>query len=331
MKLATSLLLLLALAPVHGDDADLLRQALRAELAVARQGVLKVEVFPSSDSPVASTVAVACDGAGRSRREHRDGPSAGLLVIAERGLEYRRPRGATAWQKVITTGQSPEHELAEVDRILANYHLRRGGGRTVCGRASPQLDLAPSQAGNPSRRLWIDNGTRLVLVAEIWNRDRQIIGRTTHQELRYTPPAAATVRLPAGAQVDDSTPPGALIQVASLAELERRLGRAPLQPTRVPTGYRLSGCYLRACAGGGWTPVTTWSNGLNSLTLMETAGRGRGGGQGRGRRWRWGRQQCQITPSRLQIVVRVTVEGDEAVLVGDLAKDQMEAMARGLE
>lgn len=321
-----SLLALLLAAGVAGaDDLALLRRAVEADAARPRIGRQSIEVYPT-EAAVRSEVEVAFDGAGHARREHRSGPSAGLVVISEGRYEWLRGPGATAWVRTISSRAGDvDLRAGQLDRLASNYTISISRGGEVAGRATQRLDLTPRREGNPSRRLWVDAATGLTLRCEIRNRAGELVQRWSYASLRYASPDPATVRLPADAERYTGAAPGSLEQVASQAELERRLGHPVLRPRSLPAGYVASGWFVRACREGGFTPVTTFSDGLNAVTLMETRGRGRG----RGRRWRGGR--CQIQPSRLQVVVRVGVDGHEAVIVGDHAPAGLEAMARSLE
>lgn len=313
--------LLVARAPA---ETDWLTRALSADRAVARSGVQEVAVYPSSQ-PVTSTVAFANDGDGHARREHRSGPSRGLVVISEGGYEWHRAAGDDTWRRVVPLSDGDLGLGRSAARIRANYKVTAAAGEDVAGRATVKLELAPKRAGRPSRRLWVDRETGLMLRSEVFNRDKQLIGRTVTQAIKFARPPAAEVRIPKDAKRDTSPHPGALVRVESMAELERRLGREVWQPTELPAGFRLDATFLRACRAGGWTPVTTFSDGVSVVTLMETAGRG----QGRRRRYRGGRE-CRIQPSRLQVVVRIDLGAGEAVLVGDLDDDELETMARSV-
>jgi hypothetical protein len=170
---------------------------------------------------------------------------------------------------------------------------------------------------------------------EAYNRDGELRSRITYQSVRYQAPAASQVRLPAGAEQDTSVATGDLSRCRSADDLDRRLGRHAPRPTSLPAGYTLRDCFLRACQSGVWRPVLTYSDGLNTLTVMETgggAGRG-GGGRGRGRGWRWrgGRRQCRIQPSRLQVVARVELGGNEYLVIGDHDEDGLATMATSLQ
>ncbi|MCC7492192.1 MAG: hypothetical protein IT204_07610 [Fimbriimonadaceae bacterium] len=322
---AAGLLLLLTLRGAVADDLALLRLALTAETKVARRGTQTVQVQPAN-TLVSSSVDFACDGQGHSRREHRTGPSAGLVVLSAAPWEYRRQGSSGSWfRQPLTAGALNDLTLAS--RIATNYTLSSAAGPTLAGRPTTRLNLTPKRSGNPRRRLWLDRASGLVLQSETDNRDGQFIARTRYEAITFGPVDAAQVRLPADAAVDRSTPPTALVRYDSVAAAEARLGHRIDLPSTPPAGYKLAEVYLRACRQGGWTPVTTWSDGVNRLTLMATSGRG----QSRGRGWRWGqRRQCEVQPSRLQLVVRLAHGPGEAVLVGDLARAQLETMLRSL-
>lgn len=322
-----ALAVLLWAAAVRADDLALLRGALEADARRPRSATLRLEVY-ASDQPVTSTIRLAADGQGRARREHLDGPSAGLVVVTEPDCEWRKEPGSDIWQRSLSIGGG-ETGIAGGDaaRIAANYRLSSADGGSFAGRRVIRLELTPKHPGNPRRTLWIDASTRLPLGSATYNRDGQIVARMTVTSVGYAPPEPAAVRLPADARKATGVPIGGLVRVADGAELARRLGRSWLRATRLPEGYRLCGYYLRACREGGWTPVTTYCDGLNTITVSETSGRGRHGhGYGRGR----GRAQCVVQSSRLQVVVRRTIGDTDVLVVGDHRREGLEALAMSL-
>jgi negative regulator of sigma E activity len=323
VRRAFLVLVLASAGAIQAAESDWLRRAAQADAGVARQATWQIEVFPTATATT-SRVHLATDGQGRTRREHLSGPSEGLVVIADGASEWRREAGSEVWRKADGSGHG-EMGLAgdDLTRIGANYTCAASRAGALLGRAAVLLVLKARHGGNPSRRLWLDAENGLLLRAEVYNREGQLVTRSVCQDLALGAPDAARLRVPEGARRDESRPFGSLVRCASLAELARKVGGEVEQPSRLPAGYALHEVFGRVCQRG-YQPVLTWSDGLNTLTAFR---RGPGAGRGRGR-GQCGR--CVVESSRLQVVVTVSTESGQWVVVGDLERAQLEKMAQSL-
>ena len=119
--------LTLALAPAGAAPRAerLLAKAFLNPRSVAHAGVLEVTV--TAQPQAVNTVRLSCDGQGRERREHLDGPARGLVVLTDGRTTWQRPAGAELWAAT----PSPPAGEGTWERIRRNYQFKEIG-RASC-------------------------------------------------------------------------------------------------------------------------------------------------------------------------------------------------------
>ncbi|MDH7571116.1 MAG: sigma-E factor regulatory protein RseB domain-containing protein [Armatimonadota bacterium] len=299
--------------------------------SVAHAGTMKVTL---AAAPAPATVRVYCDGKGNERREYVDGPASGTVVLTVGDRAWTRGASDRQW-KVLPPSAL---DAGAWQRLQRNYRFEPRETRRVAGRKAVGLAVLPKQAGNPSQVIWVDEASGLVLRAEQYGSSGALTMTSVYESVSLGVPRGVDFSAPAEAEVAPVAPPDQWEKVASLDELERRVGHRVPRPTAMPPGYVLSSVYLRGCVQGDKHPVLRYDDGLNPLTLFVSHGPAGGGGRGRGGRgWGWGRLfggkrgTCWIEDADGQAVARTVVGNHVYVLVGDLPAPVLQSALRSIE
>ncbi|MBI3944833.1 MAG: hypothetical protein HY321_02865 [Armatimonadetes bacterium] len=302
------------------DAARLVERAFRRPRSVAHTGTVEVTVQGVAGTAL---VKVACDGQGRERREHVDGPARGTVVLTDGRSTWQRGAGGGLWKLLPPMAAA----TGAWDRLRANYDLRATGSARVAGRASRIVEVVPRHPGNPKQVLWLDTDTALVLRSEARRSSGEAATASVYTSVALGAPRGAALAAPKPEDVAPLTPPEQWEECSSLAEVERRVGeRVPL-PAELPPGYALSGTYVHGCWRGISLPVLRYEDGVNALTLFVA----RPGGRGWGRSLRWGGPGwCRVEQREGQQVARSACRGYHYVLIGDHRPEALEAMLRSI-
>lgn len=355
LALATALLAASAPAWAAPDAARLVERAFLHPRGVAHTGTVEVSLVgvPGGDA----TVHVWCDGRGRERREHVEGPARGLAVLADGKNSWQRAAGEKLW----TPLPPAPPEAGAWERLRRNYQVEAKGQETVAGRRALRVALTPRQPGNARQEMWLDTATALPLRTDSYSYEGKLTMRSAYVALALGAPKKEIVAPPAAGEVAPAVGPALWRECASVAEMAKRTGVQLPLPTQLPAGYTLVACYARGCRRGGLLPVVRYQDGLNALTLFIThggqgmgpgrgmgrgAGRGMGRGMGAGRGMGpgrgmgagrgpgWGRGQgagngvCRLEQTAGQQVATMDYGGYRYVLIGD---HRPEDLARALE
>jgi hypothetical protein len=332
----------LAALPVQA--APTARQLLPAAYAgpsVAYSGVQRADVSLEKGKASAS-VRVSCNGKGALRREYGGGAAAGVVSLqVGRSVWQRSPDGA--WVKLpAEAGWASGAEAAEA--ALRNYDVRQSPPVKLLGRTVVPLTLAPRAAYNPSRKLWVEPGTGILLRDELYAPDGRLRSSSVYTSLKVGPQAAGQFAPPTGASSPDLTGPSSFAARASAAQVRADTGSPAPQPGYVPPGYRPVLYGVVKTGSGRLMPAVRYSDGLAAFTLFQRgfgAGHGAGGrgfGRGRGRGQGgppWARQANQgpecVAESDLQrATVTVGTSRANYLLVGDLAESELLRVGRSL-
>jgi outer membrane lipoprotein-sorting protein len=262
------------------------------------------------------------------RAEYLSGASAGRVVIDDGQRLYQID---TRLKTVLRSDAF--HEPTRENLLLKNYTARFAGTAEVAGRKCDIVVVSSSRPGTPSRKVWIDKATALILRNEQYDHTGTLSSVTVYESLDLTPKLDPSLfRPPSGWKVTEVTT-GAHKHY-SRQEMAKLVGFEVAVPSYVPAGFVLDGYHLGECRGGVPYEHTRYVDGLNSFSIIQrldvcpkcgagASGRGRGRGAGRGR-------QCDLpmTPSDTRSVVLV---GDVRMMVmGDLPKAELDRIAASL-
>lgn len=309
------------------DAPALLKQAYAAEKTVAYTAVMEVR---AAGRPAAALK--VWNSRGRKRMEYLSGPARGRVLIDDgRAVYWLDEGGRTAVSTPGTDG--PER----IDLILRNYSVASKGTATVAGRKAVVIRISPKRQPGPSRTLWIDQETKLILRSESYASDGTLKAASRITSINLKPRLSeALFQVPEGWRIQP--PPPEERTRWTLTELSRRLGITVTEPEYLPAGFELEGMYLvRMGRMQREAAHIRYVDGLNSLSVFQHPvgpGRGQGPGGGRGRRWRGGRgpdADLDVQPlGAVGRMVRLLRFGRMCVVVADLPEKELEKVANSL-
>lgn len=334
-RTATSLgLLLLGLLPGCSRPGppeawDLLRRAEEAEQGVSYVGLLHT-VTHFRQQRVACAVKVYRQAPDRERMEYQSEPLTGLVTGGDGGhrwyydpavgltLEPARPLGANGAQ------------WARLRR--RNYRAEVTGTDRVAGRDTYLLSLTPRHPGNPSRRLWVDRQTGLILKQERYDAEGLLTTQTAFQAIDFrarldpdlfAPPPSPEVHRASG------EPP-----TWTRAQVEREVGFPVRLPQYVPPGYEVAGYDVHRCGCGCGmiSAQVQYVDGLNMFSLFETDAAHASCLSPTGcPAHETGETPCFLADYGLAKSVSVLTTDPLFVVVGDLAEEELARIAGSLK
>ena len=155
-----------------------------------------------------------------------------------------------------------------LNRLLGNYLVELAGKETISARQAQVLAIRPRPGHlGPSKRLWLDETTGLILQSELTSTDGKTRSLSTLSELRlaktvpsreFTPPANARKQTVISQHV----------AVLPLPALARHWKRPLLTPTRIPPGYSLESARLLRRGRHSFVHLR-YVDGVNALSLFE--------------------------------------------------------------
>jgi negative regulator of sigma E activity len=144
--------------------------------------------------------------------------------------------------------------------MLRNYKLRQMRVEQIARRKCVMVSIEPRKPGNPRKLVWLDIGTALPLKTQIWSADGSLSEESAFIFIQYRPKLSASMfRLPGDAVRDrwpTANPDFTVVRVAG---------------SGLPPGYQLVETDTRRVPGRGIVSIQRFSDGLNTLTLLESA------------------------------------------------------------
>lgn len=320
------------------NAAGLIAQVLRGPTA-RYEGHQRTEVFLASGSATAM-VRLAADGKWRSRREFVTGVAAGTVSLQLGQAQWMR--GADGrWARLPDMMKEPS--LSDTAAaVLRNYEVTVGRPEPLAGRTAVHLRITHRRKSDPSRDVWVDTQTGIVLKDILLAPDGRTRSVSEFTQIAIRAPAAALFQRPVASTPPSLFGPSSFAPRASAVVVEEESGRPILLPRYVPVGYRVILYGIMRTGSGRLMPAVRYSNGLAAFTVFQRgwgAGPGLGqgnGGPGRGRGWRGGRGagggagSC-VGQSDIQTsVVAVSGVRSNYLLVGDLSEDELIRVAKSL-
>lgn len=300
------------------DPAQRVRAAYQAESKSQLSGVMHTTTVLQTGE-ISSEVVVYRKG-GMTRYEYR-APELGGLVLIDRGDTLIRLNPATRTATVETVHRSP----ATVDLVLKNYEASLTGQERLLGRLVDVVTLKPRRGSGPSRKMWIDRLTGVVLRTEQYNSTGKLVSRSAYLSVDWNAnPDDSLFAVPAGwKQV-----PSALQSERhwDKAELSRKMGFTVQEPKYIPSGFVLDGFHLFYRSNMLPSAHIRYVDGLNSFSVFEHRCPP-GGGRGRGFRWgrRMGRRgSCELFTSNEGNALVKEAGGIRFIVVGDLPEAELQ-------
>ncbi len=247
----------------------------------AFEGAQQTRVWTDTGS-LTTDVRVWGNGKGAVRSEYRSGAAKGAVVLRVGDRSWSRT-SAGVWTAL------PAHsETARAKLILANYRVSLGAAGTLAGRSAVPLNITAKYAFNPSRKMWVDAFTGLILRDDLFAPDGKPRSSTKFTSVTYKAQSASLFQQPSRVTPAPSTGPNSLRSAASASEAQKLSGRPTPKPAYVPTGYRAVSYGLVRSRRNTWMTSVRYEDGLGAFTIFERNQGGPGGGYGPGQGGRGG-------------------------------------------
>lgn len=304
------------------DPAQRVRAAYQAESRLQLSGVMRTTRYLQTGE-VSSEVQVYRKG-GMVRYEYRSADLRGSVLI-DKGETLIRLDPTTRTATVETVHRSP----ATVDMLLKNYEAALTGQALLIRRQTDEITLKPRHGSGPSRKLWIDRRTGLVLRAEQYNSSGQLVSRSVYLSVDWNAvPDNSLFAVPADWKQLPST-----LQTEQhweKAALSRRLGFIVQEPSYLPPGFALDGFHLVYRPNMVPSAHIRYVDGLNSISVFAhrcSPGRGRG--------FQWGRRMgrrgaCEFFTSDEGNTLVKEMRGIRYIVVGDLPESELQKVIDSL-
>ena len=303
-------------APTPVNPVERLRAAEGAEERLTLRAMLNTATF-SRQGSVSSQV-VVCRKQGNCRWEYQSPAWKGMVMIEKGDAVIRLgPAGRTA-----SVGCS-QREPGTFNLLLKSYTVTAEMTEPIIGRSADVLVVKHREPGRPSKKVWVDCATGLILRSEYYDCDGKLATLSFYTDIEWNP------------QLDDSLfeiPDGwKKVVVEDGADrhweregLSKEIAFKVSEPAYLPSGFALDGFHLYRCRCGVASAHVRYVDGLNSVSVFErfTKCPGRGGGRGFGR----GRG-CELLANQPgRMLVRQL--GDRTfILVGDLPEAELSKIA----
>jgi outer membrane lipoprotein-sorting protein len=298
------------------DPAQRVRAAYQAESRVSLSGVMRTT--STVQATEISSEVVVYRKAGMTRYEYRSPELRGLVLI-DKGDTLIRLDPATRTATVETVHRSP----ATVDLVLKNYRAELSGQERLLGRQTDVITLKPQQRSGPTRKLWIDRATGVVLRTEQYNSSGKLVSRSFYSSVDWkASPPDSLFTVPEGWR--QVVAPVQTERHWEKEDLSRRLGFTIREPGYVPPGFVLDGFHLVVRPNAQPSAHIRYVDGLNSISIFEHRCPP-GGGRG----FQWGRRMgrrgnCEFFTSNEGNVLVKEVGGIRFIVVGDLPENELQ-------
>jgi len=201
------------------------------------------------------------------RIEYLSGPLAGAVVVNHGGKSYTHKRGADV--VTVTTEAVSGPRSDRVHFLLRNYSASARGDAAIAGRDARVVDLTPTMCAGPSKRLWIDKQTHVVLRIDDHDIAGKLVSSSKFSRVDYGAQMTdEMLRIPTGKRVETDLLPAS----ANAGSLSRRLGFRVAQPKYMARGYALEGYRAHACpcGCGHESAHILYTNGVDTISVFET-------------------------------------------------------------
>ncbi len=299
-------------------------------------------IVSTKTGSVETEVRVSADGKGAMRRSFEKGSGKGLVLLQTANATYQKsPGGAFHILPAVKSGDP----AATARQIVTNYRVSVIGEVRAIGRKATQVKVAARYPYNPSRLLWVDNVTGLVLRDELFAPDGRRRSLTEFLSVTFAQQRASDFTPPKGASpATGMVGPGSFASMPSARAVEVETGRSVPIPSHLPPGYRVTTYGVMTTGGGFKTPAVRYSDGLASFTVFvrgaRPGGAGVGGPRGRGRGagpHRFGRRAgvdavgaTTSQESVQQSIVTYTSRSAAYIAIGDIAAAELVRVVKSL-
>ncbi|HID05788.1 MAG TPA: outer membrane lipoprotein-sorting protein, partial [Armatimonadetes bacterium] len=149
-----------------------------------------------------------------------------------------------------------------------NYKIHLLEDEVVAKRKCFVLSIQPKYAGNPSRKMWIDKATYVMLRNETYDGAGALVAMTVYRNIVYDINLDDELfKVPKGWRtVNDSS---VILRELNRSKIESIVGFPLKLPRFIPQGYHLDSVEILRCCHGMPIVHMRYTDGLNCLSVFE--------------------------------------------------------------
>ncbi|MGC8667332.1 MAG: hypothetical protein ACP5VE_04340 [Chthonomonadales bacterium] len=281
----------------------------------------RITLYRDNGPPTTADVRIYADGKGDVLRQY-SGPAQQRIRLLKKGTAWWQQQPNGEWIRLPDAADADPALAARL--ILGAYRVHVQPAPPVAGLDTVRIELEPLHAWDPSRRLWMNPSTGIILRDEFLAPGGKLRSSTEVLHVELKPQEPALFRAPVRALPNSLFGPASFSPRPSQADVEKETQRPILLPAYVPPGYRIVLFGVMRTGSGRLMPVVRYSNGISAFSVFQ---------RGRGPRMHPGAPQkprCVGSTSLQQAVVTVTGRRANYILLGDLAEAILQRVGRSL-
>lgn len=234
------------------DLRDLLRRSVTAERQFSFQGT-KLLTHHVGGQETNGAAKVYHRSPDQTLLVGINGSLAGSRVLQLGRENYQKPNGESFRQ----VDHAPFLDATEL--MLKNYTLRQMRVEPIARRKCIMVSIEPRYPGNPRKLVWLDVKTALPLKTQIWSPEGLLTDESVFLTIQYKPRLInALFRLPTNT----------VRELWPFANPDFDIAEVPV--TGLPRGYQLIETATRRIPGRGVVSIQRYSDGLNTLSLLQS-------------------------------------------------------------
>jgi len=119
----------------------------------------------------------------------------GMVINGEERWSFRgdRGRGGRPFLAPPPNRMMDDFPLKNIQRLLRNYDIRVLDGGNIADRSTYLLEIDPKVVGKPSRKIWVDKETSIILKVENYGSQKRLMGFYAYSRINYKPEIDETV------------------------------------------------------------------------------------------------------------------------------------------
>jgi len=314
----------------HAQNAKVLLTKAFGSVKYACVGAQSTMLSMSSGD-IRSEVSVICDGYGGEKRFYRSGAMKGVETLQVGKMMWRR-KGSERWIEMpIVDDRIPISVL--VQDILKNYRVQLKPAVMIAGRNTVPIWIDAKHEYNPSRHIWVDPATGIILKDVLYAPDGAIRSVSYFTKIRVSRPASMKFHPPGVFDLPTLFGPASFVPRDSAQAVINETQMNIYYPTVVPVGYHPAMYGVMITGSGRKMPVVRYSDGLGAFTIFQRGiGGGFGLGPGYGRRMRNGGGPGTCVGNTDKQHAIVTYNGVKAnyILIGGISESELKKVAQSL-
>jgi len=222
----------------------------------------------------------------------------GMIINGEERWSLRgdRGRGGRPFLAPPPNRMMDDFPLKNIQRLLRNYDIRVLDGGSIADRSTYLLEIDPKVVGKPSRKIWVDKETSIILKVENYGSQKRLLGFYAYSRINYKPEIDETVFQRQHRQDEERTQRMERGRKElwndgqgkpNLARIRKAAQLGVIIPVQLPAGFALQS--IQALRFGERRNVhLRYTDGLAVISVFQSLSKdggrgGRRGGRGEGR------------------------------------------------